>query len=264
MRYEIFSNETLFSTCVCCVGYSSDPRETRYGPARRHYTIIHYCTEGAGVFNGHPVKAGEGFIIRPGDAEHYYADEATSWTFFWLVITTPDPEEILAFYDENPETHIFRYDFVDEMRDLEREVRTHSAVRDRGLRNWTILTRLMDLHRAHEPRRLTPAAEYASFAREYIDYHAASRVTVEEVARKIGVSTSYLYRVFMAAYGLSPRQFLNECRIRRAQDMLMRGERVSETAHAVGYDDALEFSRFFKAQTGLSPRAFAQSMRTQS
>lgn len=258
MRYEIFSNETMFSTCVYCVGCSRDAAETRHGPTRRDYTIIHYCTEGAGTFNGHTVRAGEGFIIRPGDFEHYYADAAHPWAFLWLVISTPDPEQILSYYHEDVDTHIFSYDFVDAVRNLEREISTHSVGRDRGLKNWTILMRLLDQHRLHERRAASLAADYAAYARDYIDYHAFSRMTIEEVARRIGVSTSYLYRVFTAEYGLSPRQFLNECRLRRARDMLLQGESVSETAHASGYDDVLEFSRFFKAQTGLSPRAFVR------
>ena len=82
-------------------------------------------------------------------------------------------------------------------------------------------------------------------------------MTVNDVARNIGVSASYLYRIFTAAYGCSPRQFLNECRLRRARELLGAGESVAETARAAGYDDALEFSRFFKAHTGLSPSAYA-------
>ena len=57
--------------------------------------------------------------------------------------------------------------------------------------------------------------------------------------------------------GAPCRQFLNECRLRRARELLGAGESVAETARAAGYDDALEFSRFFKAHTGLSPSAYA-------
>ncbi len=257
MRHEMFSSETFLSVCVHWVGWSGDPAVTRYGPARRESTIIHYCTAGAGFYNGHSVRAGQGFIIRPGDWEEYHPDEKNPWTFFWLVISAPDPEQILSFYDENPETHVFDYDFVSDVRDLQRWIDAHSAGKPQGMKNWTVLIKLIDLHCAHVRRAPSPAAGYAEYARSYIEYHASSRVTVNDVARRIGVSASYLYRVFTAAYSCSPRQFLNECRLRRARETLDAGESVSEAARAAGYDDALEFSRFFKKHAGLSPSAYA-------
>lgn len=257
MRHEVFSSETFLSVCVQWAGWSDDPAVARFGPARRNSTIVHYCTAGAGFYNGHSVHAGQGFIIRPGDWEEYHPDEKNPWTFFWLVISAPDPEQILRFYDENPETHVFDYDFVSDVRDMQRWLSAHSSARPQGLKNWTLLMRLLDLHLAHEKRAPSPAAGYAEYARSYIEYHASSRVTVNDVARKIGVSASYLYRIFTAAYGCSPRQFLNECRLRRARELLGAGESVAETARAAGYDDALEFSRFFKAHTGLSPSDYA-------
>ena len=261
MRHEMFSSETFLSICVHWVGWSDDPAVARFGPARRNSTIIHYCTAGAGFYNGHGVRAGQGFIIRPGDWEEYHPDEKNPWTFFWLVISAPDPEQILRFYDEDPETHIFNYNFVSDVRDMQRWVGLHSNARPQGLKNWTLLMRLLDLHLAHEKPAPSPAAGYAEYARSYIEYHASSRVTVADVARKIGVSGPYLYRIFMAAYGCSPRHFLNECRLRRARELLAAGENVTETARAAGYDDPLEFSRFFKKHTGLSPSAYAAQER---
>ena len=46
-----------------------------------------------------------------------------------------------------------------------------------------------------------------------------------------------------------------------ARELLAAGENVTETARAAGYDDPLEFSRFFKKHTGLSPSAYAAQER---
>ena len=50
-------------------------------------------------------------------------------------------------------------------------------------------------------------------------------------------------------------------RVERARELLAAGENVTETARAAGYDDPLEFSRFFKKHTGLSPSAYAAQER---
>lgn len=47
------------------IGCSSDPRVTRYGPTRRNQYLIHYVFSGTGIFNGHTVKAGQGFLTTP-------------------------------------------------------------------------------------------------------------------------------------------------------------------------------------------------------
>ena len=50
-----------------------------------------------------------------------------------------------------------------------------------------------------------PAAEgLVRRAREYLDEHPTSRITLDTLARKVGASASHLQRTFKRAVGLSP------------------------------------------------------------
>ena len=51
----------------------------RYGPEVREYTLIHFVTDGCGVFYhdgiSYSVQAGEAFLIRPGEVTVYQASQ---------------------------------------------------------------------------------------------------------------------------------------------------------------------------------------------
>ncbi len=65
-------------------------------------------------------------------------------------------------------------------------------------------------------------------------------------------------QIFVARFGMPPRQYIIERRIRQAMLMLESGEyrSVLEVAHAVGYEDPLYFSKCFKAVCGYAPSKF--------
>jgi AraC-like DNA-binding protein len=81
-----------------------------------------------------------------------------------------------------------------------------------------------------------------------------------KLARRVGVSPSHLARVFQSNLGRSPMSYLSEMRIRHAQSLLLRSSlSVKEISYMVGFRDQLYFSRVFRRETGLSPRAFRRA-----
>ena len=89
--------------------FSQDINETHYGPSRRNSYIIHYVLSGKGYFNGNEVKKGEGFLIRPNDFEHYYADKKDPWCYLWIISPEKEMEYFFSQHNANPVTNIFTY-----------------------------------------------------------------------------------------------------------------------------------------------------------
>jgi AraC-like DNA-binding protein len=92
--------------------------------------------------------------------------------------------------------------------------------------------------------------------------------SLEELAVIANLSPSTLTR-YLSAQGCNFRQLSNEIRHERACLMLRdHGMRVSEVAQALGYSAVNNFTRAFKAQSGVSPARFAtgqtQTVVTQS
>lgn len=85
-------------------------------------------------------------------------------------------------------------------------------------------------------------------------------LSLPQIARRVGVSPSHLVRVFQANLACSPMRYLAEMRVRHAQGLLLRSTlSIKEIAYTVGFHDQLYFSRVFRQETGMSPRAFRRA-----
>ena len=85
--------------------------------------------------------------------------------------------------------------------------------------------------------------------------------SIEEAARRIGTDSATLYHYF-CAHGEDFRSFRTRLRIEDAMAQL-RAEPstpASTIAHRVGYRDRSNFTRHFKAHTGLTPDAWRKSV----
>lgn len=83
------------------------------------------------------------------------------------------------------------------------------------------------------------------------------RVAVQDVARALSWSATHLRRVFRAALGVSPHQWLLERRLKRAADLLATTEQpVEEVARVAGYESVSHFHRSFKRRFGCTPAQY--------
>ncbi len=105
--------------------------------------------------------------------------------------------------------------------------------------------------------QLQETEAYGKQAMDYIRKHYMQPINVDDVAKAIGISRSWLYRCFMDYAEQSPTMFLRDVRMMRAKSLLRRTDMtVKEIAHAVGFEDPLYFSRVFSEYEGCSPRAY--------
>jgi len=82
-------------------------------------------------------------------------------------------------------------------------------------------------------------------------------LTTEHLARSAGLSRDHLRRAFVERFGLTPREYLEECRMTRAEILLRDTDcLIKEVAAQVGFADPNNFSTLFKRFHGLSPEAF--------
>lgn len=90
---------------------------------------------------------------------------------------------------------------------------------------------------------------------EYIHRHYAdSGLNVAALAELYGTSTTYFRRVFKQTCGVLPLKYVQNLRLKRAEDLLKSGYyTVSEAAYATGFSDPKYFSRFFKKERGVAP-----------
>ena len=83
------------------------------------------------------------------------------------------------------------------------------------------------------------------------------RFTLGELAARTGYTADHFARLFRAATGQSPKEFMIHHRMERARALLKDSSHtVTEIADLLGYPDLGFFSRQFKEQVGASPDSF--------
>lgn len=99
----------------------------------------------------------------------------------------------------------------------------------------------------------------ASFerCRALVDAEAARLKSTAEIAAAAGLRTETVCRLFKRFLDTTPGDYLRGRRVRLAAERLREpGARVKEVAASLGFADAFHFSRVFRAETGVSPRAW--------
>ena len=78
-------------------------------------------------------------------------------------------------------------------------------------------------------------------------------------ARAMNVSRTQLYRRLNAITGQSVNEFIRALRLKRAVELLARGDRrITEVAFAVGFGNFSYFSRCFRRKFGVNPSNYAR------
>lgn len=101
---------------------------------------------------------------------------------------------------------------------------------------------------------LAPAIERISSA------FSGNGVTVAELASLCGISEVYFRKLFLAKFGISPKEHMISLRIGYAKQLLEAADlSVSEVAAACGYAEPSHFSREFSKRVGCSPNDYKRS-----
>ena len=94
---------------------------------------------------------------------------------------------------------------------------------------------------------------------DYIHENLDASVSLIELARLVGLSSSQFARLFKASTGVSPHRYQLNTRIGKAQELLLlKGEGLSTVAAATGFADQSHFTRAFKRVIGATPREWRQ------
>lgn len=94
------------------------------------------------------------------------------------------------------------------------------------------------------------------------EHYSDPLLRIEDVAAHAGISQVWLRRQFAAAYGISPKQYVLERRLSKAQRLLAENRYgISQIAEDCGFTSIYHFSRCFKEKTGYTPSAYAARQR---
>lgn len=89
------------------------------------------------------------------------------------------------------------------------------------------------------------------------DNISRSDLSVEELARAMGMSRVHLYKKITALTGKSPIEFIRLLRLKRATQYLAESQlTIAEIAYRLGFNNPKYFSRYFKEEFGILPSEY--------
>jgi len=98
--------------------------------------------------------------------------------------------------------------------------------------------------------------------REYIEAHLDETIGIRALAAIAGLSMYHFARAFKQSEGVTPHDYLVQCRVLRARDLLAATDLpLSEIALLAGFADQSHCARRFREHFGVSPGSYRWSMR---
>jgi len=208
----------------------------------------------------HDVHAGQLFIIKPYVTATYQADAENPWEYYWVGFDGGESIDLVTdagFSDTSPvitaSNPIAVTDCLYQMSDI------HTRDTPNRLMMISLLYRFFS--ELHIPEAVDEGHRYVSAAIQYIFNNYQYPISIAEIASRVGISRSHLYRLFIEKRGISPQQYLITHRMLSARDMLYDGRySVNEIVYSCGFSTPSRFFKLFKERYGKSPLQYQKSL----
>ncbi|MDD3279296.1 MAG: AraC family transcriptional regulator [Lachnospiraceae bacterium] len=244
----------------------------RFGPNRREEELLHVILDGSGTLemNGccYKLEKGEAFYIPKGKEAYYEADKSDPWQYVWVGfsgIIAKDTIQKAGFSENSPVRPVPAVmeklrEYVEHMLEAYQLNYGDELMRQGYLMQFfSVLVSDYRQMAGKQEGYEYPFSVYVNQAVDYMRHHYDARIRISDLAGYVGVNRCYLTNIFKKVYGISPQQYLIRLRMERAAAMIKNsGSSISQIAESVGYEDALAFSKIFKQNFGMSPKAYRE------
>lgn len=119
------------------------------------------------------------------------------------------------------------------------------------------------MYRIDDPQALAGHLQELLPVIQHVDRHYATAVSMAEMARLAGLSTTHFNRRFHQLLRMTPTQYLRSVRVQHARGLLTTTDApLAEIAARTGFTDQSHFTRRFRETTGLTPDAYRRRFRS--
>ena len=235
------------------------------GPVIRSVYIIECCTGGEGTItiNGKvfPFRAGACYALLPGDAVIHTTNPETHRYGYWCALDGLFLGSLLQQAGITSETPFFRPELFETIRDHLAQLVDLWHCRDAGatFRQIGCVHQLLGSVLEHIPS--TESVSLMDRAIGYMQTNFPEAISVDAIARQVGLDRCYFSALFKQKTGLSPHQYLILLRLQKAAQLLEQPElSISDAADLVGLEPH-NFARQFKREMGHTPQEYRRNLR---
>ncbi len=219
---------------------------------------VHVVESGRGMMKvgvkAYAVGPGDAFAFFPGCHYDYHDFPATPWRYTWLTLEGTQVQASLGHVGLSQARPLLHLPPAGRLEELLAEIQAAYA-RPTIAASYAIAAgwRLIDALAGTDSTDVAPA-NIAEAARFLIDRRTLEGWSVQRLARQLQISRSALFRHFRAAYGSSPKPYLDRVRLGRAKVLLRRSSApLKQIASACGFADSRHLIAAFRKNCGVTP-----------
>ncbi len=113
-----------------------------------------------------------------------------------------------------------------------------------------------------ERRNRKSGSNYIERTKEYMAVHYREKIYIGDIADKLGISESYLSRLFHKETGIRMQDYLVKIRLDHAANLLLYSEEpITRIAEYVNFPSQSYFGKVFKERYQMSPRQYRSQFR---
>lgn len=95
-------------------------------------------------------------------------------------------------------------------------------------------------------------------AKVFIYENLHQDLSLEMISQQANLSKYHFLRLFREQFGITPHQFILNCRVNRVREALERGTKIEDIVYDYGFSDLSHLNRRFKPIFGMTPRQYQQ------
>ena len=238
---------------------------TYWQKGRRDYQIL-YVANGKTHFwfdgKKEIVSAGHMVLYKPEEIQKYVYYLEDNPEVFWIHFTGSDVKNILEYHGISLDEHVFYCGVLPDYKALFRKIIQELQLCRYGYEDYIAslfndILLLVD-RQQHEQKKATGnVQEQIERAAAYFNENYNTKISIDDYAESLHISTNWFIHNFKQYAGMSPAQYILSLRMVNAQSLLERTTyNIKEISEIVGYENPLYFSRVFKKEIGKSPAQY--------
>lgn len=284
LRYlSINATDEEWGIVVTTVGYQFIPPKGNY-PLSKHpdnynfkpqsgrilneYQLV-YITKGCGYFSSQSckkskIKAGTMILLFPGEWHSYYPDPEEGWDEYWVGFRGLHIDKRVEKRFFTKEEPLLQIGISATIVGLYEDILKFSAQEKSGYQqiiSSIVLHILGSVYYKEKNNSFTNTyvVDKINEARILMKENIEQPYSPEEIAEKLGLGYSWFRRMFKEYTGISPAQYQLQQKLLKAKELLTStNKNISEIAYELNFENAGQFSTFFRKKEGVTPSEFRE------
>lgn len=230
--------------------------------------FLNFIIQGKGTVNGVSFHAGQFYYTRPLQTHSVITDSDDPFVSVWISINGTYSRHVI---DELNKISTDTFMRLENRMDIMRLTKAFLYETNLGETSTSYLRSLIDIYLSYitpgndlNYPELFTTEKIAKLIRESKIYVRKNlkRVTVASMAAAQNYNTKYFSRVFSEAMGMTPLEYITNCKMEWARNSLVNSDlSTTEIMEAIGYEHRNGFTIAFKKKYGCTPAEYRKKQK---